>query len=525
MPTFQINAAHISRARLVPAGSVVTVTPGTGGSARVEYTVNQDADIQNNVATWQDWPKGIIYGENAMLFQERSWIRVTGIVATVSYDINESPSQAILKQFRQPLVAQSPVQDALYRGQPAAIALANGDLKTEGCPQRVWAGAPIPPVPTDGAAHTLDMEFAGKRAFSWVQLIYANYNSAAVANISALRVGASPRHLLATGVEIAWPVPLGTIGGQTAAAIPVARASTKANYFIPGLIATDRIPVKNIARTDSATQGNRPLVRARTRIPAEVQYLPQFGSTFAPAWNASALSNGMKVGSTMVNTDFVTAYPTDNGAYTLTENGGVINPIGCIFGYDVPGKGVLVCLDSLGSGQGTSGGGMMGWPVILNAQSEVLDVANWSVPGQLTVDSIDTMMGLINLTPTAYAFGVVKILSPNDGVPTQAIADAIWGKVLPAADSNRSNNIVTVLITSSPVNSWAAANHAVNEAQNQRALDLAAASPWVIVLDWCKFVADPANPRQLNPAMDVDGTHVNDLAHGAFALFAKSKLE
>lgn len=99
MATFQINAGHISRPRAVGRNQLVTVTPGIGATAKVEYTLASQQDVQNNVATWQNWPKGSITVPAMDLMAKDGFIRITASAGNVSYSVDESTSALVLESF------------------------------------------------------------------------------------------------------------------------------------------------------------------------------------------------------------------------------------------------------------------------------------------------------------------------------------------------------------------------------------------------------------------------------------------
>jgi hypothetical protein len=86
-------------------------------------------------------------------------------------------------------------------------------------PSRIYILLPTPPVATDGAAHTYDVQIPAKRAIYGMRLIDMNLNTAAVMNISASRVGSAPKHLNSNGSECLWNANLSTVKGATSWAV------------------------------------------------------------------------------------------------------------------------------------------------------------------------------------------------------------------------------------------------------------------------------------------------------------------
>lgn len=62
MITFNLRAGQTSQPFPVGIGSIVTLTPANigGGTGYIEYTLNSQSDLNNNLATWLRWPKGSV---------------------------------------------------------------------------------------------------------------------------------------------------------------------------------------------------------------------------------------------------------------------------------------------------------------------------------------------------------------------------------------------------------------------------------------------------------------------------------
>jgi len=386
--------------------------------------------------------------------------------------------------------------------------------------QRGFFSMPLPPADaTGGAAKTYDVQFAAKRAFRGVRFVLLNLNTAAVANYTAMRCGSSPKHLNAYGNEITWWPSLLTVNGASSFSVPAAVAGGKANYVTPGFVITDFVPLQPVARTD--TPAGKPLVRVRARSAAEVQKVYSVGSAFAPAWNAYVGATGPVIGSYQASGDFATAAPTD-AIYYVVENGGYVQPVIALFAYETPGAQVWAFSDSLFEGNGSSVGptaatGILGWPTLVNLQQPGIDALNMAVTGQTTEDSLATMYAMIRAADDLPQYVALKVYSPNDGTPTQALTDAVWGRILAACSWLKTKGIVPLLFTSPPVNAWTSGQHAFVEGQNARAASFVAACPWARLVDMAAAVRDPANTRQILPAYNYDGTHYLDAGHQAVA--------
>ena len=400
------------------------------------------------------------------------------------------------------------------------IPLVRLDGKSSMGVQRLHLSMPLPPADaTGGAAKTYDVQIPAKRAFRGVRYVFLNLNTAAAANYSAVRCGSAPKHLLSYGDEITWWPDLITVNGNTSFAVPVARAGATADHFIPGVTITDFVPLQPIARTDRPA--GKPLTRVRARCAAEVQKVYSVGGPYGADWNAYVGLDGMVIGSYQATSDFATVAPTDH-VYTVTESGGYLQPIAALFAYDDPGTQIWAFGDSLVQGNGSSVGasaanGVLGWPTLVHLQQQSIDCLNMGVTGQKTVDSLAIMRAMLAATDDLPQYVAVKVYSPNDGAPTQALMDQQWGRVLEACSYARTRGVQVLLFTCPPVNAWTSGQHALREELNARCNALAAQWGQVRVIDMAVTVANPANARQILPAFDYDGTHYLDAGHQAVA--------
>lgn len=100
MATFNINAAHVSRPRVVGKDNLVTIRPAAGATAIVEYTTGTSVDVMNNAATWRTWPKGNVTTATSDQMTNPGFIRVTAIGGSVSYEVAEQVSSVDASAFR-----------------------------------------------------------------------------------------------------------------------------------------------------------------------------------------------------------------------------------------------------------------------------------------------------------------------------------------------------------------------------------------------------------------------------------------
>jgi hypothetical protein len=391
-------------------------------------------------------------------------------------------------------------------------------------PARVYVSAPLPPSATTAAVHTYDVQIAAKRAFYGVRFVFTNYDTAGVMAIAGAKCASPRRHLLDTGANIAagggWSGGL-TVGGATTWNVPAAKTSLTADHVVPGFAITDFFPLQPQARTDSATFGSAPLVRCRSLNNGNAQKPYSVSSTLGASWNGYTGNGGLLIGSNMTGAADQVTDPTADGT-SVTENGGFIATPIALFAYTTPGKSVFAFGDSLFQGNGSTVGssganGFLGWPLLVHCQAPLIDTCNFAVTGETTVDSIATMKSVIGALDDLPGYVALKVYSPNDGAPTQALTDQVWGRILEACSWLRTKGITPILFTSSIVNTWTSGQRAFVVAQNARATALVAANGGIKLVDMYSITIDPANSAQLNPAYYYDGTHFIDAGHQAIA--------
>ena len=100
MTTTTVSVNHTSQPHFVPAGSLVTVAPSAGATAKVEYTAASAAEITNGVATWAAWPKGVVSAPATDLANNPINLRVMAIGGNVALGIDQTPSAARMAAYR-----------------------------------------------------------------------------------------------------------------------------------------------------------------------------------------------------------------------------------------------------------------------------------------------------------------------------------------------------------------------------------------------------------------------------------------
>lgn len=98
--TLTVQAGEVSQPQFVAAGSLVTIAPSNGATAKVEYTTDGGPAVQNGVAVWQSWPRGVVSAAYSDIVNDPSYLRVTGSGGAVSVEIDATPSAAALAALR-----------------------------------------------------------------------------------------------------------------------------------------------------------------------------------------------------------------------------------------------------------------------------------------------------------------------------------------------------------------------------------------------------------------------------------------
>jgi lysophospholipase L1-like esterase len=100
--TISVGAGQTSAPFYFAGGATITVNPGSGGSALVEYTTGTDVDIRNGVAIWTPWRYGTVTAQANQPVTKGCWVRVTAYTAQASFvlgDTNDIYKSIATKQF------------------------------------------------------------------------------------------------------------------------------------------------------------------------------------------------------------------------------------------------------------------------------------------------------------------------------------------------------------------------------------------------------------------------------------------
>lgn len=96
-----VPANTISEPMVAPRGSLISVKPGAGATARVECTsLDNVAAVRTGTATWAPWRLGTVGAAATDLLGESLYIRVVAQGGSVVLDTDESPSASKVAAFR-----------------------------------------------------------------------------------------------------------------------------------------------------------------------------------------------------------------------------------------------------------------------------------------------------------------------------------------------------------------------------------------------------------------------------------------
>lgn len=90
MATYNLTEKQILGPIPVTHGSLIRVTPSSGGSVTVEYTKDQESKVFNGTASYARWPIGSIYSQKEDIVKRDCYIRFTVNSGTASVLINEN---------------------------------------------------------------------------------------------------------------------------------------------------------------------------------------------------------------------------------------------------------------------------------------------------------------------------------------------------------------------------------------------------------------------------------------------------
>lgn len=378
---------------------------------------------------------------------------------------------------------------------------------------------------TNGNCINMQLPAPGK--FYGARLIFKNYSTTVPMIIDSVKV--APVAIRAGGsvtVQQNQYLTFGsqaTFNGSTSVTIPVATAGAGAQV-IPSFVITDLIIVDAIARTDYPAEPY--LLRVATHLAASnaaSTYHFNYSGTYVAAFDTLAANPGLRIATQNFSGASATAAAMTGAAYSVSEQGGCMNPVGAIFYTDNESINMVTVGDSLVAGHGSLSE-YAGWPEYLMMQNYntstnqcAYSVENHAESGQLSIDSMATLKAVLAAYPIKPKLAVFKAYSPNDGT-TQANADKAWALCLDAIQYCNNYNVQPVVLTS-----WAAAgtNWSVITTQNNRVLNLPSS---VITIDVGNYVSPGGT---INSGWNIaanDGVHLNDAGYAAVAAYIKKYL-
>lgn len=357
---------------------------------------------------------------------------------------------------------------------------------------------------------TLVTQHAAQAEFYAVQLFFGNWGGSTY-DVTTARVASTPTHQdlgnTATWVDVTLPT----------ATCPAGSGS--GNNIVPGMIASNVMPIASVARTDDTTK--KPLLQCRTYFAAAAS-AGQVGASDFANFNASAAANGFQYASRSPAGD---ATATFTGSQNPVEAGTWVCPMAVKFFYNVRSLMLASVGDSLTKGHLTTGSAT-GWPLracaALSTSELVVTDGNFAWTGQNHTASMSIAKQVISVVkPNALT---LFAWSPNDASPgsyTQALFDAAWARTMEIVELCRQNNIVPIICTSGAYNSLGAAENTRRKAQNAKVRALASICAVIDVAG----VVDDAEGDGILAAYDTgDGLHYNDAGHAAIALVAATAI-
>jgi hypothetical protein len=364
-----------------------------------------------------------------------------------------------------------------------------------------------PALNTASNLATYGWQHFSEGGFRCVRLTVRNYGAAPL-DLTTMKCAPAATHLH-NGSGLGW-IQVTFNGGSITATIPAA-TGTGVNT-VPGLLVSDVIYVKSLARTDFPTY--KPLLHTRTVLAAAATVQNESSaSRMLSTWNNDPDTLGRQLGTWFQSGDFVTGTPP---AKTMTDGGTSYwsAGVGVEFFYDVPTVSMLWAGDSLIKGAMSSGyilGMAQRASMLLSDSGTPASSAVYALSSQTTTASLATLKALIaaGMRPT---FTFIKNWSPNDGTSTDAIMDACAARVLDGIAAAREAGIIPILLTSPA------------DGTTTSATRLAVHNAWTrtlgeVVVDLATALDDPDNPGHLLPAYDGgDDKHWSNAGHAKAAL-------
>lgn len=158
---FTVAAKEVSQPRFLPVGALLTVTPASGATATVEYTIDSASAVANRVAVWQVWSKGAVSTATTDLLGEPAFIRVTASGGIVTVDADLLPGNERLRAFRSDWGVASASSSVATSKKTVTTAVGQVSLQYNGTPSSVAVVANLTPVSVNSTATSIEQTVTG----------------------------------------------------------------------------------------------------------------------------------------------------------------------------------------------------------------------------------------------------------------------------------------------------------------------------------------------------------------------------
>lgn len=128
MPSISIQPNSISQPIFASAGSQITVTPASGATATVQYTLDSEGTVKSNAATWLTWPKGTVSADVSDIVNEPAFFRVTAITGVVTINVEQTPSWLKKSVLTPDFASMAPTYATNAQGQVTGLVGVDGGV-------------------------------------------------------------------------------------------------------------------------------------------------------------------------------------------------------------------------------------------------------------------------------------------------------------------------------------------------------------------------------------------------------------
>lgn len=279
---------------------------------------------------------------------------------------------------------------------------------------------------------------------------------------------------------------------------------------VPGIDLADRVFLPSLARTDNPTK--LPLVQSRTYYAAtNVVYNTVYGNIFADHETAMPLQ---QFASRTLTGDQVSG----NTAVVPLRAGSILVPMSVIFDYGVPTVAAASVGDSIESGQISDDASTGTRPIVQRlcalktTNAKIWQPSSHGIIGQGFDATYKTGLEVVSKLRPTYLF--FRAWTINDTI-SQAAIDLSWAKAQALVEHCRRNNVIPVLCTTPPFNSYTTGQDLLLKVQNARVV---AARGQILVSDDAAVIENPADRSKILPLYtDGSAAHLNNAGYDAIA--------